>query len=75
MYIISIVLLWYKICENKYDAIVTVFPIGPLSFVTFFLVATVSESHWIFPNMINIFMMIKPIGYLTLVFLPGWSCG
>ena len=64
------------IYENEYDAIVTVFLIGPFLFLLlFFLVATVSEYHWIFPHMINIFMMTNLIGYLTLVFLPGWSCG
>ena len=62
------------IVENLYDAIVTIFPIGPYIFSLFFLVVTVGEYHWIFPYIINIFMKINPIGYLALTFLPGWSC-
>ena len=60
--------------RDQYGTIVTIFLIGPLYFSLFFLVAPVDESHWIFTHMINIFMMNKLIGSLTLVFLPGWSC-
>ena len=59
-------LVWYH-CNN--------IPHRPLYFFTFFLVAPMSEYHWLFTHVINIFMMTKLIGSLTLVFLPGWSCG
>ena len=57
--------------RDQYDAIVTIVLIDPFIFSLFFLVAPVGESCLIFTHMINIFMMIKFIGSLTLVFLPG----
>ena len=43
-------------------------PHRPPLFFSFFLFVPVGESHWIFTHMINIFMMMKLIGPLTLAF-------